>query len=104
MAFSLSEVMIVVKSHFTSRCRVCKSATAEARPRTSAQRWAEPVWMQDPSPDDRERGGGENENSRGTAEGDGSRTASASLVANGLLIAQPMHLAFLHGSRLHPWG
>lgn len=54
-AFFLSKVMIVVKSHFTSHCRVCKCASAEAHPRTSALCWAQPVRLRDPSTKDGER-------------------------------------------------
>lgn len=106
VALFLSKVMIAVKSHFTSHCRVCKSASAEAHPRTSAPLWAQAVclallWT---GPAARVSGmKSRGARLRATVPGQ-TLTASTSLVANSLSIAEAMHPAFLRGSRLHPCG
>lgn len=107
--FFLSPVMIAEKSHFTTHCHVCKTATVKAHPEQSSEEalvlsstclgpghiytrgerlnkmktWWEGVRVRAPGQ---------------------TLTASASLVANGLLIEVAMQPACLRENHPHPHG
>lgn len=112
VAFFLVAVMIAEKSHFTSHCHVYKTASAKAHPKHSSDE--APVLSstcRGPGPIKKKKKR-LRELTEWKPEGAWLRvmapgqmlTASASLVANGLLIEVAMRPALLRENRLHPHG
>lgn len=109
VAFFLGPVMIAEKSHFTTHCYVCKNASMKAHPEQSSE---EALLLSSTCLGPGhiyKRGERINKMKAWRAgvrvKGPGQTlTASASLVANGLLIEAATHPAFLRENRLRPQG